>query len=60
VIEASVTTTLDVLARVVRAREAIADGDRDLVRAILEELEHDLASGPERYAAGQPRPRTVA
>jgi hypothetical protein len=41
-----------VLTRVVRVREAIADGDRDdLAPVILAELEHDLASELEQYKA---------
>ena len=33
----------DALARIVRAREALADGDSYYLEAILEDLEHDLA-----------------
>jgi len=34
----------DALARVVRALEALEDGDLDLARALLERLEEDLAA----------------
>jgi hypothetical protein len=38
-----VTLLRDVLARVVRAAEALADGDQALAAAVLRELEADLA-----------------
>ncbi len=41
----------DTLARVVRAREALADGDIDFAEAILEELEIDLAGAIEQDEA---------
>jgi len=36
-------TVADVLARIVRAREALDDGDPDLAAQILADLEADLA-----------------
>lgn len=36
-------TVSDVLARVVRAREALEDGDVELAGLLLADLEHDLA-----------------
>ena len=38
--------TADVLARIVRAREALEDGDEPLARAILADLEAHLAEEP--------------
>lgn len=36
--------SIETLARVVRAREALADGDSELVAALLADLEIDLAT----------------